>query len=79
MKHAQLPNAWCVWLGLALLGCGAGAGHAAGADGPPPAGNGARRSLELEEAPTEAPPSDAAVGDGTSTPEIVKSVDRDQP
>lgn len=72
-------GAWSCLLALSALGCGGSAGHGAGADGPLPSGGGVRRSLELEEAPAEPPASAAPTGDGTSTPEIVKSVERDQP
>jgi hypothetical protein len=67
-----------VLLALAAVACGGGAGRANAADGPLPSGNSSRRSLELEEQP-EAPAAEAPPGDGTSTPEIVKSVEKDQP
>jgi hypothetical protein len=72
----------CYLLSLAVfaMACGGGAGHGAEADGPAPSGNGPRRALELTEADPQAPAKDTpATGDGTSTPEIVKSVEQDRP
>lgn len=60
------------------LGCGGAAGHGAAADGPLPSGSHEQRGLVLEQ--DEPPAEEAApVGDGTSTPEIVKSVEKDRP
>ncbi len=66
-------------LAFVVAGCGGGAGHAAAADGPPPSGKSAERGLELVEGDAEAEPAAAPPADGTTTPEIVKSVDKDRP
>jgi len=63
---------------LGLLACGGAAGHGAAADGPLPSGSHDQRGLVLEQ---DEPPAEQAApaGDGTSTPEIVKSVEKDRP
>lgn len=60
--------------------CGGGAAHGAEADGPPPSGKGTERGLVLVEGEPEGEAAaQAPVGDGTTTPEVVKSVEKDQP
>lgn len=61
--------------------CGGGAGHGADADGPLPKGQHRERGLVLvEEGEEDAKDSEpGAKGDGTTTTEIVESVERDQP
>lgn len=65
-------------VGLLLLACGGGAGRPAAADGPLPSGKGEKRGLVLVEGEPEEAPS-TPPGDGTTTPEIVKSVEADKP
>ncbi|MEN9577046.1 MAG: hypothetical protein RJA70_55 [Pseudomonadota bacterium] len=67
-------------LGLALVSaCGGGAGHGAEADGPPPSGGGKKRALGYVEDEPAKPkaPTTSPQGDGTSTEEIVDSVEQD--
>ncbi|HEX2735123.1 MAG TPA: hypothetical protein VHM70_26135 [Polyangiaceae bacterium] len=62
--------------------CGGGAGgngEPATADGPLPSGSGTARGLVLVTENPEAQKNDSQQGDGTSTPEIVDSVERDKP
>lgn len=67
-----------VWLALLAVACGGGAGRPMAADGPLPTGKGEKRGLVLVEGEPEDTPT-AAVGDGTTTPEIVNSVEADKP
>lgn len=77
VKPVHLIVLSLAWLPLA---CGGGAGHGAEADGPPPSGKGTERGLVLVEGEPEADPAaQTPPGDGTTTPEIVKSVEKDQP
>ncbi len=65
---------------MLLVACGGGASHGAEADGPLPSGKGPQRGLVLVEGESEEPaPSPPPSGDGTSTPEIVESVEADRP
>jgi DMSO/TMAO reductase YedYZ molybdopterin-dependent catalytic subunit len=68
-------------LGVGLVACGGAgvAGQAAPADGPPPSGKAQQRALVLVEGESEATAAEAPPGDGTTTPEIVRSVEKDQP
>lgn len=62
-----------------IVACGGGAGgRPEAADGALPTGKGEKRGLVLVEGEPEQTPSDGA-GDGTTTPEIVKSVEADNP
>lgn len=62
---------------LAACGGGGGGGRPVAADGALPSGKGEKRGLVLVEGEPEQTPSDAS-GDGTTTPEIVKSVEADK-
>jgi hypothetical protein len=64
---------------IAVAACAGGAGHAAAVDGPPPSGKSAERGLELVEGDAPAEPQVAPPSDGTTTPEIVNSVEKDRP
>lgn len=66
---------------LTMSACGGGAGHGANADGPLPKGRHNPRGLVLVEEGKEQKEADqtGAKGDGTSTTEIVESVQQDQP
>jgi hypothetical protein len=73
-------NAWFALALVAAAGCGGSpAGRAAEADGPRPSGKGPRRALVLVEEPPPAKPPPSKSGDGTTTKEIVESVERDRP
>lgn len=63
-----------LWLTVA---CGGGAGRAAPADGPPPSGKHRQRALVLVEGEDDKAKQAPPTADGTSTPEIVKSVEDD--
>jgi hypothetical protein len=75
---AYLTIAVCLTV---FVACGGGAGHGADADGPLPNGQHRERGLVLvEEGEEDAKDSEpGAKGDGTTTTEIVESVERDQP
>lgn len=66
---------WCLSVCVA---CGGAAGHGAEADGPLPKGQHRDRGLVLvEEEKKDDGKAGQTPGDGTSTREIVESVDRD--
>ncbi len=74
MKHAA-STLTCL---AVCVACGGAAGHGAQADGPLPKGQHRDRALVLvEEEKKDDEKAGQPPGDGTSTREIVESVDRD--